>query len=262
MKKSLLLCSLLVMAMGLVAMDPPGTSVSPTPEYTDFSEVLKKADFHRGGQVEGISWNVEVIDIEGEKIVDEITLFVEAASEGQGERQYSLINFQAPKKYEGRKFLVKDNSMWFKKAGLKAPVPISGRERLSGQASNTDVASVNYYHDYSIEETAEGEAGGKDCWILTLKAKNNLVSYSSIKYWVSKDTNHGLRAEYYGTSGKQIKYADFEYNNKVTHEGTAYDYISKSTIYDLIIEGNYTTLDLSEIKFPKHGSAKFQKDNI
>jgi len=257
MKNLVLVVSFLLATTGLIANDPP---TSKTSEETDFQEVLRKADFYRGGQVEGISWSVDVIDTERGKVIDELTLFVEAAAEG--DRQFSLVNFQAPKKYEGQKFLVRDNNMWFTKPGLRAPVPISGRERLTGQASNTDVASVNYYHDYEIADTKEGKHNGQDCWVLSLKAKNKLVSYAQIEYWVSKSKSQGVKAEYYGTSGKKIKSAEFEYNNKVTYEGSNYDFISKAVIYDGINQGNYTDLKLTNIQFKSFGSSKFQKNNM
>lgn len=262
MKKSFLIFSFFLAVTGLIAIpnstDP--TDPTPNPGETDFKEILKKADFYRGGQVEGITWSVDVIDTEQGKVIDLITLNVEAIAEG--ERQFSLINFEAPKKYEGQKFLVKDNNMWFKKPGLRAAIPISGRERLSGQASNTDVASVNYYHDYDIEDTKEGNVNGEDCWVLSLKAKNKLVSYARIEYWVSKSNNQGIKAEYYGPSGKKIKYADFEYNNEVTYQGKSYNFISKSMIYDGINEGDHTELKLSNIKFTTVASSKFQKNNL
>lgn len=261
MKNLVLVFSFLLVTGSLLATDPPTDSNTPASfEVTDFQEVLRKADFYRGGQVKGISWSVDVIDKERGQVIDELTLFVEATAEG--ERQFSLVNFQAPKKYEGQKFLVRDNNMWFIKPGLRAPVPISGRERLTGQASNTDVSSVNYYHDYEISNTADGQQNGEDCWILSLKAKNKLVNYARIEYWVSKSRNQGVKAEYYGTSGKQIKYAEFEYNNKVNYQGESYDFISKAVIYDGINPGNHTDLELTNIQFPDFESAKFQRNNM
>jgi len=226
----------------------------------DFDKVLKTADFYRGGQVPGISWDVDVRNFEKGQDREDIDLIVEAASEG--ERQYTLVSFSAPKKYEGQVFLVRDNNMFFMKPTLRRPVPISGRQRLSGTASNTDVASVNYYNDYNIANSAEGELNGQPCWILDLEAKNNLVSYAKIKYWISKKDNKGLKAEFRGNSGKLIKSATFKYENAVTYKSKKYKFISKVAITDAIDKEDRTTLYISKVKFPTYSSSKFQKSSL
>jgi len=236
------------------------TGFSPSNYVVDFDEVLKTADFYRGGQVPGISWDVDVRNYEQGKDREDLDLLVEAASEG--ERQFTLVTFLSPQKYEGQVFLVRDNNMWFMKPNLRRPVPISGRQRLSGTASNTDVASVNYYNDYNIAETSEGEYEGEPCWILDLEAKNNLVSYAKVKYWISKSESMGLKAEFRGKSGKLIKYAYFEYENDVTYKSKKSKFISKVAIFDGINKEDKTTLYISKVKFPSYASSKFQKNNL
>ena len=229
-------------------------------DRADMEDVLKKADFYRGGQVPGVAWELVVQNVEQGEVKDEIGLLVEAAS-GE-DYQYVLITFMEPRKYTGQKLLVRDNSMWFVKKGLRNPVPISSRQRLTGSASNADVATANYYKDYEIQSSEEGEFQGTSCWILDLEAKNNLVSYSKIKYWISQDKNFGLHAEYYGKSGKLIKEASFDYTNKVEYQNKEYDYLSKIIISDSMHEEDKTYLTISPARFTTFNNSKFQKDRL
>jgi hypothetical protein len=235
------------------------TVITAIGQDAEVVKALKKSDFYRGGS-DGIEWDVKVQNIEQGQIKNDINITVEGAS--TEEHFYSLISFTGPKKFEGQKLLIRDNSMWFMKIGLSNPVPISSRQRLSGNAANADVAAANYTKDYSIESVENGSYNDKQCWVLSLKAKDNLVTYPKVKYWISKSENFGLQAEFYGKSDKLIKTATFEYNNKVDYKSRKYDYLSKISISDMINKEDKTILSISSISFPSFASSKFQKDRL
>jgi negative regulator of sigma E activity len=251
MKKNILL---------LLALFTTISSIQAQDVKVDFEEILKKADFYRGGQVPGISWSLEVKNIEKAKVKNELTLNVEATT--QDEQQFALISFLKPKKYRGQKLLLRGNNMWFVKKGMRRPVPISGRQRLTGSAANADVAAANYFLDYDIINTTEENIGDKECWVLELKAKNNLVSYSKIMYWITKEESFGLKANFYGKSGKLIKSGSFEYDNEIVFNSKDYKYISKITIQDKINKEDQTILDILNPAFENFNNAKFQKNNL
>jgi len=229
-------------------------------DKVDFKILLKEADFHRGGHVPGISWDLNVKNIEKGKQRNEIRLLVEASV--NEENLFALINFIGPRKYKGQKLLVRDNNMWFAKPGLRNPVPISSRQRLTGSAANADVASANYYNEYNILSGEEGEHKGTACWVLELEANSRLVSYPKLKYWISKEGSLGLKAEFYGKSGKLIKQATFEYENTVEYDSKEHAYVSKVNIYDNINKEDKTLLDITNIRFAKFNSSKFQKNRL
>lgn len=222
-------------------------------------DALKKSDFYRGG-TEGVTWNVRVQNIEKDNMTDDLNLLVEAASDVQ--HVHSLITFVSPQKFEGQRLLLRDNNMWFMKKGLMAPVPISGRQRLSGRASNADVASSNYYKDYDITTVEEAVLDNKPCWLLNLTAKNNLVTYPQVKYWLTKDDNFGIKAEYYGKSDKLIKSAVFEYGNTVNYKGKGFRYLSRIIISDMINTSDRTVLNISNVRFTAFNKFKFEKDRL
>lgn len=225
----------------------------------DVIKALKKSDFYRGGS-QGVEWDVKVQNIEQGVTKNDLTISVEGSI--ADDHFYSLISFVSPKKFEGQKLLIRDNNMWFMKKGLSNPVPISSRQRLTGNAANADVAASNYSKDYDIISVENGIVSGKACWILNLKAKDNLVTYPNVKYWISKTENFGLQAEFYGKSDKLIKTATFEYNNKVDYKSKRYDYLSKIVISDMINKEDKTILNVTNISFPTFASSKFQKDRL
>jgi hypothetical protein len=222
-------------------------------------KALKKSDFYRGGS-EGVEWSVKVQNIEQGQLKNDLILSVEGSANDN--HFYSLISFIGPKKFEGQKLLIRDNSMWFIKQGLTNPVPISSRQRLSGSAANADVAAANYAKDYTIESVENGTFNNTNCWVLILTAKDNLITYPKVKYWISKKENFGLQAEFYGKSDKLIKTATFEYNNKIEYKSQKYDYLSKISISDMINKEDKTILSISSVSFPIFSSAKFQKERL
>ncbi len=226
----------------------------------DLMQVLKKSDIHRGGHIPGIFWDLKVDNVEQGSLKEQVFLLIEASTKETD--VYALAHFLEPKNYTGQKILVRGNNMWFAKPGLRKPVAISSRQRLSGTAANADITATNYFHDYSITSSDEVKHNNEDCWLLELDAVNNLVSYPKIKYWISKEKGVGLKTEFYGKSGKMIKSADFEYKNKITFESKDYSFMSKVVIYDNINQNDKTTLYVKNIKIEDFDSSKFQKDTL
>lgn len=226
----------------------------------DTGDLLKKSDFFRGGRVEGVVWELKVENIEQGELRNEIRLKVEASY--VGDQLNALISFLGPKQYEGERLLLRSHNMWFSKPGLRRPVPISSRQRLTGSASNADVASANYYEDYSAVIEGEESVNGVSCYVVHLEAKTNLVSYPVIKYWISKIEKRGLKAEFYGKAERLIKSAEFRYDNHVTVNGTPTPYISNVVIVDGINRQNKTILSISNVRFEAINDARFQKDRL
>ena len=158
--------------------------------------------------------------------------------------------------------MLREHNMWFSKPNLRRPIPISSRQRLSGSASNADIASANYFEDYIAVFLPEESVDGVPCYTLDLTAKTNLVSYYRIKYWIRKDNHQGVKAEFYGKTGKLIKTAKFRYGNKVAHEGDEVEFISEILISDNINQQNYTTLNISNIALETIASSTFQQKTM
>ena len=216
---------------------------------SEMKDILAQSDTARGN-AGGIQWVIEIESIENKR-KRKNTLRLKA-------RDFkSLATFLAPAKVKGRKVLQIDRNMWFIKPGLRKPVSISPRQKLMGAAAYGDIASTNYAGDYNISGSSEDNINGEPCHRLTLVAKDKKVTYDKIEYWISRDKNVGIKAEFYTISGKMLKWAAIEYGNKIKNEGKISPFVSKMTIHDAIIEANITTLTYSKVKLKKIPDSTF-----
>jgi outer membrane lipoprotein-sorting protein len=146
--------------------------------------------------------------------------------------------------------------MWMTRPGLSKPIPISPRQRMSGQASNGDIAATNYAGDYDAEMSGTEALDGESCYVLNLTAKHKRATYDKIRYWVSVKRMVGLKAEFNSVSGKLLKTARFEYGNTIEHEGKQIPFISKMTIHDALVDAE-TTMEFGTVKVKKIAASEF-----
>jgi hypothetical protein len=216
----------------------------------DAHTILKDSDQARGGGLPGIVWEINVVSRDGGKVDEAQRLLVKAVADS------SVAETQEPVRFKGSKILQVEHNMWLTRPGLSKPIPISPRQRMSGQASNGDIAATNYAGDYEAKlngtETLDGEA----CYVLDLTAKHKRTTYDRIRYWVSVKRGVGLQAEFYSVSGKLLKTAHFEYDNAIDHEGKRIPFISKMTIHDALIDAE-TTMEFGTVKVKKIAASEF-----
>ena len=103
----------------------------------------------------------------------------------------ALVEALAPARYKGEIMLFNDRTIWFVKPGLRKPVSISARQRLTGLAANGDIASTNYARDYEGTIVGEEAVDGDPAWKLELKARAKNVTYDRIRSWISKKRRLG-----------------------------------------------------------------------
>lgn len=218
-------------------------------------DILRASDRSRGGDLPGISWTVKiaVFDKPGAAATDErlIRLF---AKDGAWSAE-----FVAPKKIRGQRLLKKGSNMWFMSQGLQKPVPISQRQRLTGGAANGDIASTNYFRDYQAKRAVDEVVDGKLCYVYELTAQDKSVTYDRVRYWVSKQDQLGIKAEFLSKSGKLLKTAWLEYGNWIIVEGEQIPFISSMRIEDALEAGKITRLSYSEITIGRIPDAKFNQ---
>jgi outer membrane lipoprotein-sorting protein len=141
----------------------------------------------------------------------------------------TYVEFMSPRE-KGRHLLMLGDDMWVYLPDTSRPVRITPLERLTGDASNGDVARTNYAVDYSPVYLRSEKVGAVDCNVLELTAKRKGATYQRIVYWLRAEDARPVRAEFYLTSGKHIKSASFdEYEQSggrlLLHKLTLYDEI-------------------------------------
>jgi len=206
----------------------------------DARVLLKQSDHSRGGGLPGIIWEIRLATREGEKQGEPQRLRVKAITDA------SVAVTLSPPRFQGAKLLQVGRNMWLTKPGLSKPIPISPRQRMSGQAANGDIAATNYANDYDAEWVGEEVLNGEPCYILALHALHKRTTYDRVRYWVSAPRQVGVRAEFYSLSGKLIKSAAFEYGNHVEYRGRRIPFISRMTIRDALIDSE-TVMEFGEV---------------
>jgi len=204
-----------------------------TPEV---DALLKRSDSYRNG------WNsyvlhVKITSYESGK-TDEEKLY-EVSQKGT-EKTY--VDFMSPRD-KGRHLLMLGDDMWVYLPDTSRPVRITPLERLSGDASNGDVARTNYAVDYTPAYVRTEKVGAENCYVLELTAKRKGSTYQRILYWIRTEDARPVRAEFYLTSGKHIKSATFDEFTNVAGKPQ----LRRLTLYDEIRHNSRSVLEYSGI---------------
>ena len=225
-------------------------SVATASAAPDAQSILQTSDRARGGGLPGIVWEIRLASRDGDRVDEPQRLIVKAVGES------SVAETQEPPRFKGSKLLQVERNMWLTKPGLSKPIPISPRQRMSGQASNGDIAATNYAGDYDAQMSGEDAIDGEPCHVLELTAKHKRTTYDRIRYWVSVKGETAIKAEFYSLSGKLLKTARFEYGNTIEYDGSRIPFVSKMVIRDALIDAE-TTMEFGTVKVNPVSASEF-----
>jgi len=237
MKKTFLILSILSFL--------PNLSFAAAPTAV---EILQKSDRARGGLSEGLSWKVKLKNQDG----------TGAEYEVQVKGVNVIARCFAPARQKGETFLFNDRNLWIYKPGLKKPVSLSPRQRLSGQAANGDIATTNYARDYEAKIEGTEKIDGKEVYRPFLEAKEKNITYHKIRYWITKDRFLGVKADFLTLEGDVFKSATFEYQHKLSGK----PFVSKMVITDAKKASETTSLIYSEPKAAALSDSIFNVNNL
>ncbi|MGA8088604.1 MAG: outer membrane lipoprotein-sorting protein [Terracidiphilus sp.] len=222
---------LIVTVAFLIAWAAIGHAATP-----DAEALLKRSDSYRNGWPAYVL-RVKITNFESGKS-DEESLY-EVSQKGTDK---TYVEFLSPRD-KGRHLLMLGDDMWIYLPDTSRPVRITPLERLSGDASNGDVARTNYAVDYTPTYIRNEKVGKEDCYVLNLTAKRKGATYQRILYWVRVEDARPVRAEFYLTSGKHIKSATFdEFANS---NGRLL--LRRLTLYDEIRHNSHSVLEYSNM---------------
>ncbi len=121
----------------------------------------------------------------------------------------SLVISQSPSE-KGQRVLMIDDKFWMLLPKTKRPIRITPMQKLLGEASTGDIATMKWHEDYSAEFIAPYETSGTGYNELKLTAKRKGVTYENIELSLAPETNIPIQAKLYLISGKLAKIACFE----------------------------------------------------
>jgi len=208
----------------------------------DPQQLLRLSDQARGGGLPGLVWEVTTVNSGSKADPDDLPmrLLIKAVDSS------SLAETLEPLRSKGGRMLQVDRNMWLTKPGLTKPVPISPRQRLTGQAAIGDIAATNYAKDYTPALVREEDVRGERCYLLALRASGRQSTYDRIDYWVSAARGLALRADFLALSGKKLKSAEFDYDNRIELQGRTIPFVSRMVISDALTDAR-TTLEYHHV---------------
>ena len=143
---------------------------------------------------------------------DKIVLVVFAREDKAAKRFDNLIRYVEPPRDAGKLVLFNGTSLWFYDPASKAAVRISPQQRLTGQASNGDVLTVNLQKDYKAtiigpESLQDADRQARATWHLDLIAGTPDAIYSRMELWLEQGTYRMVKGKFYSDSGRLLKVA-------------------------------------------------------
>jgi len=108
---------------------------------------------------------------------------------------------------QGQKVLMQDQQFWLQLPGSRRPLRITPLQKLMGEASSGDVASLSWLQDYQARLASEQTDPATV--ILELRAARDGLSYQRIRLFLAAADNFPQHAEFYVASGKLAKQATF-----------------------------------------------------
>ncbi len=113
---------------------------------------------------------------------------------------------------KGQKVLMLGDDFWLLMPNTQRPLRITPMQKLLGDASTGDIATMNWAGDYNGqvvgEEPCQPESKST-CLHLSLQASRKGVTYQRIELWIGKARHEPVRADLYVQSDKLAKHARF-----------------------------------------------------
>jgi len=125
----------------------------------------------------------------------------------------SLVLFQSSGE-KGQKVLMLADKFWLLMPSSRRPIRITPMQKLLGEASTGDIATMSWHQDYDAEYVSTESADGLTVDLLALTAISKGVSYKTINLYLESETHKPVRAELFTSSGKLAKTARFDIENQ------------------------------------------------
>ncbi|MBS0447510.1 MAG: outer membrane lipoprotein-sorting protein [Proteobacteria bacterium] len=126
------------------------------------------------------------------------------------QKHRSLVLMQSPAE-KGQKVLMLGDDFWLLMPGSQRPLRITPMQKLLGDASTGDIATLSWADDYTGTVAGKESCGepAQPCLHLSLVANRKGVTYQRIELWVGEARGEPVKADLYVQSDKLAKQARF-----------------------------------------------------
>lgn len=201
----------------------------------DVAAMLSAADRYRTGS-ENLQVETEVVVLKKDGSIDKERRYTVFSQAGRK----SLVLMRSPAE-AGQKVLMLGDDFWLLMPGSSRPLRITPTQKLLGDASTGDIATLRWAEDYSgsvvgeepCAQAAGAQAGptppgtASQCVHLSLTATRKGASYARVELWVGKSRHEPIAAELYVQSEKLAKLARF-----VTDKPSAPQQVDAMVLFD------------------------------
>jgi len=181
-------------------------AIAGTLQAQDVQAILKQADSYRLSE--------DTVQVE-----TKVTLY--KSGRFQKERYYSvyikpgrrsLVIFKSAVE-RGQKVLMLDDKFWIVMPRSRRPIRITPTQKLLGEASTGDIATMTWSDDYDGEIIEAVDINQIPCLKLDLRSIRKGTTYARIELYVAQDGYWPVEANLYMASGKLAKQASFALAN-------------------------------------------------
>jgi hypothetical protein len=148
----------------------------------------------------------------------------------------SLVLMQSPSE-KGQKVLMLADDFWQIMPQSQRPIRITALQKLLGDASAGDIATMSWSEDYTGAVVGEQNVNGTPCLHLALSAQRKGVSYQRVELYLAKADSRPVKADLYVASDKLAKQATF-----TVEEVDGRPQVSAMTLTDEIQTGRQTVI--------------------
>ncbi|MEQ1685244.1 MAG: outer membrane lipoprotein-sorting protein [Burkholderiaceae bacterium] len=171
----------------------------------DVPTLLKAADRYRvGSENMQVDTLISIFNADGSADKERrYTVFAQA-------KHQSLVLMQSPAE-KGQKVLMLGDDFWLLMPNSQRPLRITPMQKLLGDASTGDIATMSWAEDYggTVAGTEECGEPKQPCIHLSLAANRKGVTYQRIELWLGKAKHEPIKADLYVQSDKLAKQARF-----------------------------------------------------
>lgn len=121
----------------------------------------------------------------------------------------SLVLMKSPGEI-GQKVLMLDDQFWIIMPDSQRPMRITASQKLLGEASTGDIATLTWSEDYEGKLSGEEELDHRRCLRLELESRRKGSTYTRIVLYLEASTALPVKADLYVHSGRRAKEAWYE----------------------------------------------------
>jgi hypothetical protein len=190
--------------LGLAALLAAG--LANTAHADDITPLLKDADHYRMS-ADNLQVDTQVVVLNTDGSQDKERRYTVFAQSGRR----SLVLMQSPVE-KGQKVLMLADDFWLLMPNTQRPMRITPMQKLLGDASTGDIATMHWAGDYTGSVVGEEPCAPDSkatCLHLSLQASRKGVTYQRIELWIGKTRHEPVRADLFVQSDKLAKQARF-----------------------------------------------------